>query len=525
MNFALAHRRVIDELDEQPKTGRALVENPYERELVETDLESWLDDLKTSVVNGTYTPGAVDLCGAPKGGDLIRPAARMALADRVVYTAAVGSCVKYIVRATRWSQRKIDFAPLFHATHPHQRQWLLKPFLGWDEWTGQSLHLFDLAKTQFVVTADIAGFFENISLKRLRYELLRIGSPEAVVDLLRDCLNKWALMDDRGLPQGVLASDILAKLYLESFDKRLRDDGHRHVRYADDIRVFCKSHTEARRALVLVTEMLRERGLTVQSAKTKIRTADEALRREIEGALPAIRDLNRDFINEAIDAGLLPVDQESVPVSVIDDLINADPHRMDPEVLRRAWKKFVVGVDQPNRSIFRYLLRRFAAAGDPIAVDYCSPRLRSHPDALPEILRYFEDLDDAKLEVPVATALGSKDLNPYPYSRYLLLDWLRRNRPKLRVATLRTLRDQAFGGEHPTYVHAAARAVLAELGDHSDLDRLAALLPGTSEPFARAQLLCTLTRLEKGRRNTLAGRLRNEKPWGRRASAYVRARG
>jgi hypothetical protein len=271
MNFALAHRRVIDELDEQPKTGRALVENPYERELVETDLESWLDDLKTSVVNGTYTPGAVDLCGAPKGGDLIRPAARMALADRVVYTAAVGSCVKYIVRATRWSQRKIDFAPLFHATHPHQRQWLLKPFLGWDEWTGQSLHLFDLAKTQFVVTADIAGFFENISLKRLRYELLRIGSPEAVVDLLRDCLNKWALMDDRGLPQGVLASDILAKLYLESFDKRLRDDGHRHVRYADDIRVFCKSHTEARRALVLVTEMLRERGLTVQSATTRNR--------------------------------------------------------------------------------------------------------------------------------------------------------------------------------------------------------------------------------------------------------------
>jgi retron-type reverse transcriptase len=122
-------------------------------------------------------------------------------------------------------------------------------------------------RTKFVVTADIAGFFENISIKRLRYELARIGSPEPVLDLLSQCLNKWSVADERGIPQGVLASDVLAKLYMESFDKRLRDAGHSHVRYADDIRVFCRSRTEARRALVLVTEMLRERGLTVQSAK------------------------------------------------------------------------------------------------------------------------------------------------------------------------------------------------------------------------------------------------------------------
>jgi hypothetical protein len=523
MNFDLAYRRVRDELVEQPKSGRAFVEDPFERELAETDLEGWLADLKKAVIEGSYAPGAVDLCGAPKGGDLIRPAARMALADRVVYTAAVGSCVKPIVRAIRWSQRKVDFAPLFHRTHSHQRQWLLKPFLGWEQWTERSLHLLDLANTEYVVTADIAGFFENISLRRLRSELVRIESPEAVVDLLSRCLNKWAVVDDRGLPQGVLASDILAKLYLESFDKRLQDTGHKHVRYADDIRVFCRSHREGRRALVLVTETLRERGLTVQSAKTKIRRADEELRREIEGAIPAIRELNRDFIGEAIEAGILPVDEESVPVSVIDDLINADPQRMDPAVIRRAWQIFVVDADVPNRSMFRYLLRRFAASGDHIAVDYCSPRLRSHPEATTEILRYFEDLADPKLEVPVARALASGDLDPYPFSRYLLLDWLRRNASALRVPTLRAVRDQAFGEGQPDYIHAAARAVLGWLGDHSDLDRLAGLLSGTPQPFERAQVLCTLTRLEKARRNALAGRLKNEEPWGRRAWAYIRS--
>jgi hypothetical protein len=523
MNFMLAYKRVRDELVEQPKSSRAFVEHTFERELAETDLEGWLSGLKEDVTKGHYAPQPVGLSGAPKGGDLVRPAARMALADRVVYTAAVGSCVKHIVRATRWSRLKVDFATVFHKTRPHQRKWLLHPFEGWQAWADHSVHLASLARTQYVVTADIAGFFENVSLKRLRHELLRVGAPEPIVDLLTTCLHKWALVEDRGLPQGVLASDVLAKLYLESFDKRLKDEGHTHVRYADDIRVFCRSRKEARGVLVLVTEMLRERGLTVQTAKTKIRTADDEIRREFAGAIPAIRELHRDFVDEALLAGLLSGGDESIPVSVIDDLIDIDPQRMDRKVIRRAWREFVLGVDHPNPSLFRYVLRRFAAFGDDTAVDYCAPRLRSRPEAIPEILRYFQDLDDPALEVPVAKALASPDLHAYPYSRYLLLDWLLRNRPELRVAALRAVRDQAFGGEHPQYVRAVARAVLGKLGASSDLDRLAALLPETSDQFERAQLLCTLTRLEKGRRNALAGRLKSEGPWGRRAWVYVRA--
>ncbi len=516
---------MVDELVEQPKSGRAFVENEFERELAETQLDQWLKDLETTVVAEHYAPGAVELCGAPKGGDLIRPGARMALSDRVVYTAAVGSCLPRIVAATKWSQRTVDFAPLFHATRPYQRQWVLKPFLGWDLWTTQSLRRVDRKSTKYVITADIAGFFENVSLKRLRHELVRIGCPELAVKLLSLCLNKWALVDDRSLPQGVLASDILAKLYLESFDKRLKDAGYVHVRYADDIRVFCRSHFEARRGLVLLTEMLRERGLTMQTAKTRIRPAGDELRREFEGAVPAIRDLNREFIDEAVDADVLPADRSSVPVSVIDDLIEPDPARMDPEVLRRAWQKFVLDVDEPNRSMFRYLLRRFAATRDHVAVPYCSSRLRSNPEALTEILRYFADLDERTLEAPITKALTSRELEPYPYSRYLLLGWLGRNRPTLRATSLRAVRAHAMGVHQPDYVRARARAVLGKLGDDSDLDHLAALLPGTPGPLERAQLLCTLTRLERGRRNALAARLKNEEPWGSLAHAYVREHG
>ena len=300
MNFDLAFKRVVDELAQQRKTGRAFVANPGERELVELDLASWLSDLRQQLLEGNYVPGLTQTCATPKGSGLMRPGVRMSIADRVVYTAAVGSCVRYIVSATKWSQRKIDFAPLF-ADEFQKRHWLLEPFTGWDLWTTETLRRLSLSKTKYVVTADIAGYFENISLSRLKSELTRTGCPAETIELIARCLLDWSAVRDSGLPQGVLASDVLAKLYMESFDKRLKDEGYAHIRYVDDIRVFCGSEIEARRALVLVTELLRERGLVVQSAKTKIRPADGDLKREFAGAVPVIKALHLEYVKEALD--------------------------------------------------------------------------------------------------------------------------------------------------------------------------------------------------------------------------------
>lgn len=522
LNFELAYKRARDELVDQRRSGRAFVAAPFEQELVEHDLESWLEELRTSVLERSFTSHDVEVCGSPKGADLVRPGIRMSLADRVVYTAAVGGCVRHIIAATRWSQRRVDFMPLFHATKSHTRHWLLKPYVGWSGWTEESLAKLGRARTKYVVTADIAGYFENISISRLLSELARVGCPTDTVELIGRCLLRWTLVRDRGLPQGVLASDVLAKLYLESFDKRLKDDGYTHVRYADDIRVFCRSLPESRRALVLLTELLRERGLTVQSAKTRIRVANDDLAREFEGAVPLIKALHRQYIDEALAAGVLTADEASVPASVIDDLVNAEPDSMNPEVFHRAFERFVIERPAPNPTMFRYLLRRFAGSLDHYAVEYCSEHLSRRPEIAPEVLRYFEDLDaPGALEVPLRKALSHRELAMYPFSRFLILSWLHRHGSS-RARTLKAVRGQAFGFESPDYVRAAARRVLGRLGDDSDLDKMAVLLASSREPLERAQLLCCLYRLEKGRRNALAGRLRTERPWGARAAAYVK---
>lgn len=521
LNFTLAFRRVADELTHQRKTGRAFVANPGELELAELNLDVWLSELRQRLLDGDYLPGPIEVCAAPKGSGLMRPGVRMTLADRVVYTAAVGGCLRHIVKATKWSQRKIDFAPLF-AEEFQKRHWLLEPFTGWDLWTTETMRRLGLAKTRYVVTADIAGYFENISLSRLKSELTRVGCPAELVELLSRCLLSWAAVRDSGLPQGVLASDVLAKLYMESLDKRLKDEGYTHIRYVDDIRIFCGSEQEARRALVLVTELLRERGLVVQSAKTKIRLVDDDLKRDFAGAVPVIKALHREYVEEALEAGLLSEDEASVPASVIDELAEAEPDSMDPEVFRRAFDRFVLHEEQPNGTMFRYLLRRFAKRADDYAVPYCSSRPLTAPNEIPEILRYFEDLKDRKrLEVPLRKLLNSRDLAMYPYSRFLVLSWLHKHGTS-RAPTVAAVRKQAFSPENPPYVRAAARQVLARIGDDSDLDRMAALLSSETDALQRAQILCCLARLEKGRRNALAGRLRKEKPWGKLAAGLIR---
>jgi len=517
----LAFQRVRDEILDQPQSGRAFVANQFELQLIETDYDGWIKELMRQLRADEYAPGPIEYCNAPKGDGLVRPGSRMQIADRVVYTAAVGACLKQIYAATRWSQRAIDFAPRINPDGLSKRHWLLAPFVGWDKWREESVRRLEMKKTRFVLTADIAGFFENISIGILRSDLVRVGCPHDVITIITRCLSHWAPTDDRGLPQGVLGSDILAKLYLEAFDHRLKSAGITHVRYADDVRIFCSSEREARQALVAVTELLRERGLTLQSAKTLIRPASE-LESEFEGAVPAIKALNRDYIDEAVAAGLVENDP-SVPVSVVDDLANAEPNAMGAGVIRRAFRKFVLRSASPNRTMRRFILRRLAALNDDTAVDYCADLIISSPETTTEVLRYFEDLKEPKrFEKGLVTLLKDKDLSMYPYQQYLVLNWLWRNTHTLRRSTMGAVRSLAADGNAPQYVRAVATALLGKFGDHSDVENIAALFSRSSDPLERAQLLCSLVNLEKGRRNAILARVKTQKPWVDRASRLVR---
>lgn len=152
-------------------------------------------------------------------------------------------------------------------------------------------------RRKWVVDADIKGAFDNI---RHDYLLRLIGNFAA-----RELVKQWlkaGVMEggvfaatETGTPQGGVISPLLANIALHGMEdalrvRRTRKDGstvvtyqgvaynnkgesvgkRAIVRYADDFVVFCESREDAERCIQILTEWLKERGLTFSPEKTRI---------------------------------------------------------------------------------------------------------------------------------------------------------------------------------------------------------------------------------------------------------------
>jgi hypothetical protein len=269
LDLGLAWRRVKSDV-----SHRVFIGHPYSVSLIEFDLDGWLQTRLESARQGTYTPSPLFICDVPKGNGLIRPGGHLSYADRLVYVACVGACFPAIHRALKWSQGVIDYSYQL-AFDPANPEWIRDRFLGWKNFDQKSIAKIE-AGAATVVVADISAFYENVDIGLVISDVRATGAPGAAVDQLSVCLNKWAQVSGRGIPQGHTPSDILAKLYLNTVDHNLKNMGYQHLRYVDDIRVFCADEREAKQLLIDLSKLLRRRGLNLQSAKSEILTAGDA---------------------------------------------------------------------------------------------------------------------------------------------------------------------------------------------------------------------------------------------------------
>jgi hypothetical protein len=289
---------------------RGFVRHPFELALTELDLPAWLEAIRQDLRTGRYAPGAVTICDAPKGKGAVRPGGILSLRDRLVFIAAVGACFPAIHKAISAWPELVDHAYTL-ARRPDEIEWLTDPFKAWQRFRERSLAELDKGATHAVI-ADITAYYENIDLPTLISDLIATGAPKSVVDLLSNCLNRWAQVNSRGIPQGHSASDILGKLYLNRVDRALRDRGYLHYRYVDDFRIFAKDHATAKRSLVELTRLLRRRGLNIQSSKSAIHIAHDA-RKKIDGITPTIEPVRDRYVKELADT-------LDVPYATIADL-------------------------------------------------------------------------------------------------------------------------------------------------------------------------------------------------------------
>src|SRR5437588_9771441 len=132
-----------------------------------------------------------------------------------------------------------------------------------------------------VIDADIRGAFDTISHEYL----LKTVGPVPGKELIKQWLKAGYVehgefhATEQGTPQGGVASPLLANIALHgmeeaigvTYDYRGQLIGKRAVvRYADDFVCFCETREDAERVQGILTEWLKERGLTLSEEKTRI---------------------------------------------------------------------------------------------------------------------------------------------------------------------------------------------------------------------------------------------------------------
>ena len=145
-----------------------------------------------------------------------------------------------------------------------------------------------------MATFDLASFYDTIShdllLKGL-FPKITTGDLNQVSKYLQTWSSDRAVSKhSHGLPQGPIASGILAECFLLPIDLELQKRGRGYIRYVDDIRLFGKTEDEVRTELIKTESLCRERGLIPQTGKCTLKKLQGE--HEAVGALPSISDPN-----------------------------------------------------------------------------------------------------------------------------------------------------------------------------------------------------------------------------------------
>jgi RNA-directed DNA polymerase len=130
---------------------------------------------------------------------------------------------------------------------------------------------------RYVVDMDLEKYFDTVNHCKLVEVLSRTIKDGRVISLIHKYLTAGVVVRSRfedseiGVPQGGPLSPILSNIMLTELDKELEKRGHRFVRYADDMLIFCKSRRSAERTLANIIPFIEKKlFLKVNAEKTAV---------------------------------------------------------------------------------------------------------------------------------------------------------------------------------------------------------------------------------------------------------------
>lgn len=222
---------------------------------------------------GTYECRPLSRFLVPKPEIGYRAAIQLDPLDALIYTALVYEAAELVEKSRIPRDRRIACS---YRVEIDARGQLFRSKNGWDDLQSKSKELAESDKCTYVLLADVADFYNQISIHRVSNALEVAGVPLDRARNIENFLMNLAGRFSRGIPVGPFASIVLAEACLGDVDSFLLREGYHHTRYVDDFRVFCSSFRKANQALHDLSEYLcTSHGLALQSGKTHIMPVDE----------------------------------------------------------------------------------------------------------------------------------------------------------------------------------------------------------------------------------------------------------
>ena len=130
---------------------------------------------------------------------------------------------------------------------------------------------------KYVVDMDLEKYFDTVNQSKLIEVISRTIKDGRVISLIHKFLQAGVIERHTfketgvGVPQGGPLSPLLSNIMLNELDKELEKRGHKFVRYADDMMIFCKSKKSGRRTLENILPYIEKKlFLKVNMEKTEI---------------------------------------------------------------------------------------------------------------------------------------------------------------------------------------------------------------------------------------------------------------
>jgi len=130
---------------------------------------------------------------------------------------------------------------------------------------------------KYAVDMDLEKYFDTVNQSKLVEILSRTIKDGRVISLIHKFLRAGVVERHTfketgvGVPQGGPLSPLLSNIMLNELDKELTYRGHRFVRYADDLIIFCKSKKSGRRTLENIIPFIEKKlFLKVNMEKTEV---------------------------------------------------------------------------------------------------------------------------------------------------------------------------------------------------------------------------------------------------------------